>query len=427
MDQLKTLQLDKSFYYEIGGDVALDIIPTAEGYIKHVPGKKGAGTYNYVHQYKDHLGNIRMSYSKSPFASGLVIMEENHYYPFGFKHGNYNQDQYVFVSINTGGDGYYTALQPIPTGVADTYKYKYNGKEYQDELGLNMYDYGARNYDPAIGRWMNIDPLAEKYYSYSPYNYCVNNPLSFIDPDGMDVISINGGTKYTGEDAVKIYEILKREAEDRERRRGGEEGRDEGGGINPFSTSDLFDLATKNGVTDKMKAGLAFEKAVLDYLNLSSNDKKFASRGRSIKTGGKYNNVIPDAVTDVDIYSLFGKNEHPDSHFHEAKAVSGWLNLESGSSPYQMLGLIDAAANSTEGGVYGRAIVTLYTTSNTLISPQVIKYANDKKVNLKWAVAYMFNNKLYFTPPVTLSWSAQRATVKIPIGIPQSEGVEIKF
>lgn len=114
-------------------------------------------------------------------------------------------------------------------------------------------------------------------------------------------------------------------------------------------------------------------------------------------------------------------------HFHEVKAVTGWLNLNSGFSDYQVLGLIDAAANSTEGGAFGRSIVTFYTTSNTLISPDVIKYANDKKVTSKWSAAYTYNNLLYFTPPTTLTYSANRATIKVPIGLPQTKGVEIKF
>src|SRR5690554_6626543 len=65
------------------------------------------------------------------------------------------------------------------------YQYKYNGFEYQDELGLNWYDYLARKYDPALGRWMNIDPLAEMSRKTSPYVYALNNPVFYIDADGM--------------------------------------------------------------------------------------------------------------------------------------------------------------------------------------------------------------------------------------------------
>ncbi|MDV6170293.1 RHS repeat-associated core domain-containing protein [Flavobacterium sp. DG1-102-2] len=67
---------------------------------------------------------------------------------------------------------------------------KYNGKELQDELGLNIYDYGARNYDPAIGRWFNIDPKAEKYKNWSPYAYVGNMPTIAIDPNGEELIFV---------------------------------------------------------------------------------------------------------------------------------------------------------------------------------------------------------------------------------------------
>ncbi|MFW0739896.1 RHS repeat domain-containing protein, partial [Flavobacterium sp. T12S277] len=130
----------------------LKFFPTAEGYVE-----PSGSSYKYIYQYKDHLGNVRLSYDKT-----LAIKEENNYYPFGLKHEGYNN---------------------VKTGVEN--KYKYNGKELQDELGLNMYDYGSRLYDPARAGWSNIDPLAEKMRRYSPYNYCFDNPLRFTDPDGM--------------------------------------------------------------------------------------------------------------------------------------------------------------------------------------------------------------------------------------------------
>jgi RHS repeat-associated protein len=83
----------------------------------------------------------------------------------------------------------------------DTYqnRYLYNGKEYQDDFGLNWYDYGARFYDPQIARWHSVDPMAERYINESPYVYVGNRPTIMIDPDGMAYQATTDSTgAYTG-------------------------------------------------------------------------------------------------------------------------------------------------------------------------------------------------------------------------------------
>lgn len=97
------------------------------------------------------------------------VLEENHYYPFG-----------LTLTASAGGGN----SQP----------YKYNGKELEKSFGLEMYEYGARQYDPQIGRWNSVDPLADKYHSISPFAYVANNPIKYIDPDGRE-IRLAGDTK----------------------------------------------------------------------------------------------------------------------------------------------------------------------------------------------------------------------------------------
>ncbi|WP_317044913.1 RHS repeat-associated core domain-containing protein [Chryseobacterium sp. 52] len=90
------------------------------------------------------------------------MLDTSNYYPFGLNH--------------TGGNGLNSS------GFGSWQSYKYNGKELQE---TGMYDFGARMYMADLGRWGVIDPLAEQMRRYSPYNFAFNNPVSFIDPDGM--------------------------------------------------------------------------------------------------------------------------------------------------------------------------------------------------------------------------------------------------
>jgi len=82
------------------------------------------------------------------------------------------------------------------TQTGKDHKYGFGNKEEQDELGLGWIDITARNYDPALGRWMNLDPLADNYTKYSPYSYTVNNPIYFVDPDGKFILPASFRAKY---------------------------------------------------------------------------------------------------------------------------------------------------------------------------------------------------------------------------------------
>lgn len=144
-----------------------------EGYVE-----PDGSDFNYIYQYKDHLGNVRLTYADSD-GNGSInpsseIISEKNYYPFGLEHKGYNN----VVSSNSNS-------------VAQNFGY--NGKENNPELGIEWMDFGARNYDAALGRWMNIDPLAEQMRRHSPYNYAFDNPVYFIDPDGMSPTGPNIG------------------------------------------------------------------------------------------------------------------------------------------------------------------------------------------------------------------------------------------
>jgi RHS repeat-associated protein len=133
----------------------LEYIAHDEGKIKH----NDNGFY-YVYDYKDHLGNVRLSF-KDDGSGNADIVQEDHYYPFGMRLAG--------LSTNSGNDN----------------KHLYNGKELEDDFNLHWYHYGARYYDPQLGRWHAVDP-ADEYHS--PYVYVGNMPIIAVDPDGKKYV-----------------------------------------------------------------------------------------------------------------------------------------------------------------------------------------------------------------------------------------------
>ncbi|WP_075340753.1 DUF6443 domain-containing protein [Tenacibaculum agarivorans] len=126
--------------------------------------------FEYVYQYKDHLGNIRLSYKDTNEDGNVTqneILEEKNYYPFGLQHKGYN------AAVN---------------GIS--HNYGFNGKEEHNELGLEWLDLGARNYDPTIARFMVIDPMADFMKNQTPYVLADNNPVKLVD-----IYGFGGGKK----------------------------------------------------------------------------------------------------------------------------------------------------------------------------------------------------------------------------------------
>ncbi len=159
----------------------LAFLTTAEGYVKHT--KAGSESlFNYVYHYTDHLGNIRLAYTKDPVSGEPKIIEENNYYPFGLKHP-YNAAIYEFTANGSG-----VSLQQVNE---KAYDYKYQGQELQDELGLNWYSFKYRNYMPDIGRFFNVDPLAEKYSYNGVYNFSENRVIDGRELEGLEYVSAN--------------------------------------------------------------------------------------------------------------------------------------------------------------------------------------------------------------------------------------------
>ncbi|WP_062061794.1 RHS repeat domain-containing protein [Aquimarina longa] len=137
----------------------LQYMSTPEGYAT-----PNGSSYRYVYQFKDHLDNVRLSYTKND-TGNLEIIEESNYYPFGMKHKGYN-----------------TIVSSLGNSTAQ--KTGFQGVELEESLGLNLHEMEFRNYDPSLGRFTSIDPVT--HHSMSPYVAFDNNPIFWVDPSGAD-------------------------------------------------------------------------------------------------------------------------------------------------------------------------------------------------------------------------------------------------
>ncbi|MBS1520705.1 MAG: hypothetical protein JST50_06905 [Bacteroidetes bacterium] len=168
-----------------GAQSNLNFIQTEEGKAAYL---QSTGGFDYYYYLGDNLGNTRVTFDTK--LSSASLYQTDDYFPFGLE---------------------------IPEGTIPNPKneYLYNKKELQEELG--QYDYGARFYDPVIGRWGVVDPMAENSRRFSPYTYVENNPIRNLDPDGMEVFlgqGIAGGDLYTEEDAQNLFRDLQQQQQE---------------------------------------------------------------------------------------------------------------------------------------------------------------------------------------------------------------------
>ena len=191
--QSKTLQKRTDF---ISNLVIVNNLPAWISFDEGRVIMNGSSVYFTETHLKDHLGNTRVAIGRS--NNTLVVKQVNSYYPFG---------------LNIKG---LTTSNNMPaTKAYQPNEYLYNGKMFQDELGLDWLDYGARFYDAQLGRWTTIDPLCEDggQESATPYGYAFNDPIKHNDPDGRfpllsNLVGATAGAlvEYGGQIAANVFE-----------------------------------------------------------------------------------------------------------------------------------------------------------------------------------------------------------------------------
>ncbi len=345
---------------------ALVFFPTVEGYVEFATPTK----FFYVYNYTDHLGNVRMSYTDNGVAVPKIL-EENHYYPFGLKHENYASERFERVK-ETNGELF--VIQPTERR---EWQYKYQGQELQDELNLNWDSFKWRNYDFAIGRFMSVDPLAEKYVYNSTYAFAENRVVDGRELEGLEWVNSNG---------LKVYDPSLNNSK---------------GGFTSAATVEHRNLAKSLNMTDTGKS--QFSKLVNSNIPTETIlDNKTSPKS---KTGGLIlANVVPTGVMEVtEVDTASGKSEVVDATVDKMTITFFLKNIDKvvsdandgdSNQPTGYGKVIPAGTTFSEliGAIFGHeiehtTIVNVITESNggdveklpTEISNKIINETSEKK------------------------------------------------
>jgi RHS repeat-associated protein len=293
-NKLRNVGSDGSWDYIDGivyNNNVIQFIQTEEG--RAIP---NGNVYHYEYNLKDHLGNARVSFDKDPNSGAAREIQEDEYYSFGLRNpGGYN--------------------------LASNNRYLYNGKELQTDLS-NQYDYGARFYDPVIGRWNVVDPMAESYQQVSPYNYVLNNPLSNTDPDGTSV-----NTRYVNSLGQTIINT--------------NDGRND---VYEVPDDKLKEFTENAKASSGQNTGQSDSKGWNDYWR--SEFKQTISEDVLNKAG--FNSLSSENVKSAAIEYLYGSRSYGSFVFQEVKAQwSNPVNAAMGLTAFAhgMIGIVEGTTN----------------------------------------------------------------------------------
>ncbi len=321
----KTTDYCGNVIYENG---ALKRILIEGGYIE-------GGTYYFY--LTDHLGNNRVVAN----SSGRIV-QSTHYYPFGMSFAK----------------GTITSSQP----------YKYNGKELDTDRGLNLYDYGARLYDPAIGRFTTVDPSAESYYDSGAYSYVGNSPIMRIDPTGADWYEKTNGNLYW------------------------QEGNSDINGYNRIGSSVSIQLGKDSYLNAYQNAGIIANKAV-NAFNLINSSKKLQNQflGKDSPLSENSKSQLFNAITSRSMDRIARPIGEAIVEYGAAELVGPWVGKAFGRLVGRISGKSTTTAIKQAGNKLPTQIHHFATNKNSVWTSKMADIAKQYGLNLNesWNKATM--------------------------------------